>query len=600
MGAAAVVLGLFVASSSVATGTDAAALGDLGDLPLSAEDLALLDALADTATATAERKPWWPAPQGAQLVPRARLVEPSARSVREAFVVAPTVVGTLRGGRRLALTIDGTRIDPIVPNATETWMGIDPRFLGASTIGRGAALVRDPRSDAARLELMLTPAPDSAGIDIRTSALARSADRSAGAFVGMGAANRLSGVSIGGLVERFSPTRTITPANNEFVGSPGRRFAVSSRGRILGASDDWLRLDAGFDFVALEPNGIDTISAHHAHFRASARAGAFEASVKSGVVGYDGDTDATSVSGGVTARYRPLSWLSFEAGGEGALGQIERPAGGHLDRAEAFAGARVDTEHFAAALAARYARYDAGYGDTTVDEGRFLVGGNASAVLFGPLSLRVSASQGMTPHVPAYVASSSLVEPITGHEKSFTVEGGPQFVTESLWLSVNVFAVWLDDTFLGLAGGPVVPGDGRLLGVEAEGRWRLTEDLALASSIGWSSIDALLTARAEGVPTLRWFGAVRYDLPSRDAFFSAYARGTTSSPDAAVFVDVFQRDNTRYVGSQRLGAMAGLALGYGFTLRALIDNVLDQIVVPHDVVGAGTGIDLRVTLAYED
>lgn len=600
MGTGLIALQLVVMSSTVtasaadaASSTVADALG-LDDLPLSEEDLALLEAL-DTETPTvAEHPPWWPPPDGAvRRVARVRLIEPVARSIAESFEALPTRVGTVRSGRRVSVLVDGVRIDPILPDAGRLWLSRDARLTSSVGLSASADLARDPRTHVGAIDVQMWR-PSNTGVE--ASAFARTADRSAGAFAAGGVAGDAgyAGIAVYGARQGSLRIQTIT-ASAELPAAQ-QRFGATAR--AAHAITDWAAVSAGLDFETADPDGPRGYQLL-GFVRGALQGQRGEAEVRYAYVRYDSDVvlrsarvDRVDASGA----FFVTDHLTAIGGGALAFGRVDLSSL-RQDQLEGFVGLRLDTDAIDGELVARWV--DA---TSTELDGREvttsvpLFGGHVTWQIAEPLALRVKASQGSSVLPPAYVAAG-----FDDHERSFTAEVGPLLTLDDLWLSAHLFSTWLTDTTaFDRDAGTLVSRDGSWYGAEATGAWSITDALSIAGLVALTRPVTDGDVRIDGVPSVRWFGSVRYDIWAHDLFFSAFARGVTTPlfDEAPRAIIDPTRLNGPLGGGQRFGASAGLGVGYGLTVRATVENALDEVVVHHNRVAPGSGVDLRVALDW--
>lgn len=603
MGIGLVALQIVVASSTVTSSTVAVGLAEtatdaleLDDLPLSEEELALLEAL-DTETATvAPRAPWWPAPDadGRQRVARARIVEPVARTLTEAFDIAPTRVGTVRSGRRVAVHVDGVPIAPVVPYASQLWMRRDPRLTSSVVLSPSSRLADDARTSVGRLDLTMFSGPDvGAGADV--SAVARTADRSAGVFAGAGYRGSSVGASGALYAGRRGATRIPTVTGIREASTAERNYGATLRGRI--APMDRVEFSGGLDLEVADDHedragyGMGFLRAELLGDAANARFtfAHFDYRFVNGTA----RTERVDASGA----WRLSSMVELFGGGSFALTSYDiddaSPPTRQHDQFEGFAGGRLDTARFDLELTTRWvdARTK---GATDLQTSTPLFGGQATLDVIEPLAIRLSVAQGLT-------ADPIIAWTNDAYERSVTAELGPLLRLEDLWVQMSVFASWLiDSPAFESTTGELARDDGHWIGFEATGQWSITEALTVAGVVAWTRPSEDDERQIDGVPSVRWYGSARYDLFEPDVYFTIFGRGA-SSPFAEVPARVVIEpwvDNDPLAASMRFGASAGLGLGNGLRLWATVENVLDEVVVNHDRNEPAAGVDLRVMLGW--
>lgn len=524
-----------------------------------------------------------------QRIPRARLLDSIGRTLAESFDRAPSPIGTVRGGRRVALSVDGVRIDPIVEDARRRWLAFDPKAVDHVDVSTAFASTSDPRTEVARADITMRAAPeDGAFLDVFGTG--RSADRSAGVFVAGGAGGEDLGFAASAHVDRDGATRIATITGTDELGDPRRRFGGSFRGRWDAGA---VRVTAGADIDDAD------VRTHLVYTRAALRLEGLAVDLHGAQLGYG--ADASTYQLGLDAALALAGPFALLAGGALASGAVDTAsAAGALDRYEAYVGVRLDTAIFDATVSARWARYETRFGPRAVETNALLLGAVAEVALAAPLALRLSAQQGIRALAPTTLGT--VEAPPGGQERSTTIDVGPILRFDSFWLRADVFVTWFDDTLLyRFPANATSVGDGRWYGIEAEGAWSITDALSFAGAVAWTRPEAdAEDAYLDGVPSVRWFGALRYDLLAQGAYFSIHARGVSApliDSAARVVVDPLVR-NAPLRSSRSFGASAGFFLGAGFSLRATVENVLDEVVVRHDVVAPGAGVDLRVMLGY--
>ncbi|MCA9548433.1 MAG: hypothetical protein KC933_00260, partial [Myxococcales bacterium] len=174
------------AGSAVPPTSTAAA--DLGEIPLSDEELALLEALATSSAAAEVPAPTAPPSRlvadrwGRRRVAEADLTAPAARSVDEALETQPVLRGGWRYGPNAAVMVEGLLIESRVARAV--WRRADPFLFEALTLDE----LGDHAGVSDALGGALTLSVHRAGARARgeAAALVRTADRGAAAQVDVG------------------------------------------------------------------------------------------------------------------------------------------------------------------------------------------------------------------------------------------------------------------------------------------------------------------------------------------------------------------------------------------------------------------------------
>ena len=608
-------------------------LDDLGELPLSPAELALLEALAATTstaagprTAAQPGQPW-PPPEPLRhpltLVGTGALTEPVARTLAEAFELLPTLGGTPRGARRTELFIEEALLEPLLdprgPSAT-SWLGLDPRLLDAAGILVPGSLALGSRGAGGALLLLPKAAPEDPRLHFGATATARSGDRSGGLL--LDAAGGVSGATAR-LQLGFDELGALRiPAEHEraSLDTAARRWIASARLRLLGREGDPLRLTAGADLhrieglprldAAGEVLGVERLSQRHLAFgrieAGSAERGAslFASHAAESRRINLGSGDLTSASRTLQARLTghlsPISALTLRAGASALASSLELSGDGegHRRRFEGFVTAELDTPSLEAALTARLAHQASqlerpGAPARELAATLPLVQGSLHIPLAAGFGLRAGATRGM--YVPTPLELGALPEGAAPIERSLTFEAGPSVRAERLWLDLTAFTTRLEDT-LEVSTGRLL-GPTRVAGAELTGRFTPGRGLLLAAAVTWAeAVEHDGGLDVDVPPSLQAFAALRLELPAARAFLQVHGRAG-SDPLRLWSHRAEERalDPSAFV---RLGAAGALDLGAGLRLHLALENAFDQ---RHRLPGAAlpaAGVDLRVALSF--
>jgi hypothetical protein len=575
----------------------AAEPGGLDELPLSDEELALLDALA--ATSTVEAPPPAPPPfplasdrLGRRVLRGPDLATTAARSVDEALETQPVLRGGWRYGPAAAVTVDGLLMESRVARAV--WRRADPFLFGRLSLAElgDRAVVSDALGGG--LELASRRAGPDAHAE--AAALVRTADRGLAAQ---------ADVDAGGA--RASARAFATAGHEESLQLSADRSpsALDEAGQRLGAGAHarW----------ALTPDLRVEATALHSHEAGPARHlgldGATEASAQLLTVGLAAGTASTGVelllghdrAGLEEAPRLEQGWQARLQGRWAPLDAVRLDATAFVRRGTTAVGARGGSRLHAAGAAgvagalgplSGRAAIRLAHLATEVDE--------QAAHLTTPLpelhlhlglggfGLRAHLARGvaLAPPTDVLLYGASL-RPRDSWAASF----GPTWRSDRLHVDLVASAVWIRD--LATVSGEE---DVRVLALELTGGARLAPGLTLAFAAAWAEGEAATSATARlEVPNLRGHLALRYTLPVRRAFIELRARG--SSPRWALLTALVPEDDP-WFGFVRVGAMGGVDLGAGLRLEATVENALDRRVRRLDTAAPDAGVELRVRLVW--
>lgn len=612
------VLAVATSSGAVVTAESATSADDLGDVPLSAEDLALLDALATTSTPAPQRvepnAAPSPGPNPTRRYTRAGLIETQARTVPEAIAGLPTVGWSHRGVERATVLYDGVELEPSSSGAaTFGWLGTDPRFFGAVGLAAGPSL--SEVSDGGQASVTLESPTPALRPEAEVAANLHSADRSNSTFVfGAGAL----GPGQGHLGLSYLDTRPLRIApdvdENSRYGQ-SQRWNGTARLHLFGGTTEGLRLTAGGDLDRLQNQvlydalgrraGRDEVSQRHLAFLrfdwSDARGEAFlvgahqglrrERTEESGATRLD-RSDQLQLRG--RAHYRLIGDLHLGAGGIVAAGP-SRGLGytGRSLRAEGWASLEFLGDSFRARAGGRFVHRKIeldGVGVLNVDRPLGEVGLELGAAQ--PLAVQVVLRQGLaTPSIETWYRVQSRA-PNQEAETNWTLEVGPRLQLGEAWLNLVGFYQSRSGALVAeRLASPTV--DLEVLGLEFESRvpvgpWTFALAAAWADPRG---PDGRPVVRA---PALEFLGSVRHGFEFRDAYFEVHLRAGTSGLHVLSTSPGFEP--SPYL---RLGLRAGMDLGWGLRLGLAVENALDRPIVFPDTVVPSPGLDVAATLSWD-
>lgn len=609
-----------VAAVSTATRGDAldALLADIGEVPLSDSELELLAALGpDTATVARTATLARPAPgvvRPAYLATRAARIETVARSTREALESIPTPAVGFRMMRARVL-YEGLLLPPFA----EAFLDADVRTFG--TVALAPSSSRRIHAAGAAGTLSLEGVAPEAALSAEASLLARSADRSAGAYGAVGGgADFLSGrASVS-----YQDFRALRTPDGPSAHGRGRRLTASGRAVAFGRPSDVVRislgadLDRGFDTRIVDSGAVRGVAPLDQRLLTFGRldlglGDVWGLSVLGGYFELDQrqqldevaevDVSARLYQGRFLAFYRPVEAFGLQLGGHAAYGEGDAPDPRSRRELEAFLFADLDAGFLLASAGARVAhqRFEFGTFGREAEALRVLPQADLFIPLGGPFGVRAGFEMGMALPGAGLLAPSSPSPSLP--ETSRTVEGGPAVRGGGYWLDLTAFASWIDNplTFTPDVTPDVDASRLRVLGVELEGAWAIGAGFEAA----WSGQLAEAVDRDRGVstdlaPLLSGALSLRYTFEARGAFIELRTRGATNP-----FVLLGDRPEERYTiggrplrGFVRVAILGGLDLGAGLRLHLFVENAVDDAYQLHTREVPGTGVDLRANLSW--
>lgn len=632
----------------------------IDELELSDEDLALLAALdagTSSTTSTTAIAPWWlapaPLPRPTLILPRTRSREAAARSLSEVFETFPTAVETarrfvpgdgaiIRGqtGHRVGLSIDGVPLHHALSRSRETagWWTLDPWMLDTVVVERPGLIGASPRGSAGSIAVFGVAPPVHPGIEEEAEVSARSADRSTTTHLALGAAGALAAVRVAGGYSDHRPLRISTSKTGADLGSGHQRVAATARARVLGRTDDPLRISAGVDFDRLlnvlrtdltgGGDNTDDPLVDRAHdrlltfLRLDAGGEDLDGSllaarqVFSRRFGPRSDGSRTSEEEAVSwfvrgaLRLSLLPSLTARAGGLAELSDaaLATPSGtdGQLGDTRCYTGfvaLDLAMEWLSAYTVVALVRSTSSLaGLEPLSETTPLTQGGARLALLGPLGLRLGWSQGL--YLPNVRDRLDASVPL-GAERSLTLDGGPSLYSELGFLELIAFATWIHDAIepVSISRSRLVNvSDVALLGVELSGGVSLAEGLRAAGVLTWTEgRDRASDAPVVTFPTVTGRASVRYDLGVRDAFLEAHVRGTSRPLYVLALRAADPPPSISEVAPASFaaaGVTGGVDLGAGLRLTIALENVFDTAYRAPTSLVPGAGVDLRASLSH--
>jgi hypothetical protein len=583
-------------------------LDEIGDAPLTEEELALLadlEARTSTPAVTATiTRAFGIRPR--TLVPRTERIETGARSVREALESLPVPWVSARMLRRRVLLED-----VLLPTFMEGIVESDVRAFGLTVVSPRSSRVEHASGAHGTLALYgVVPEP---GLHLEAAAEGRSADRASGLYGAAGGGVDVAAVRAS---VSYDDRRGVRTPAGESPHSKGERWVASLRAAFGG--DFVLRGSIGADLdraqnVRVVGDGGDLVGIMpldqrlFTFGRIDAGEGRWGASLLGSYQRLDRsfeiegfrvlDLGVEAVQGRLLAFVQPLDWLTLRGGAHvmfadaGELMHTRREI-------EGFLSIEVATPFLDALAAVRLAHQRSeGIVPVPFDGLGVLPEAALHIPIVGPLGVRGAFEMGMT------VGAEGLLAPATLEERTVAFEGGPSLRGSSYALDLVVFSAWIDRPV------PFVPdatsrdppaGALRLAGVELEGSGRIGPVEILATGQLAEAVDRDTSRAAHVAPIASGLLAIRYHFDVRRAFLEARVRGA-SRPfeilgDEPSMDYAIQRRPLRAFA--RVGLAGGLDLGLGFEALLSIENALDRSYQLQTSEEPGAGIDLRATLAY--
>ena len=540
--------------------TSATAAEDLFDaLPLSADDLALIEALADTASAAdpvdaplvfiegadvvAER--WIDAGLG-RTVAENLDARPTLLVMRRRSVARDTLVLRGRGGHRVDVRVDGVRLHDAASNVIDdarTWL-VDPWSVERAIVGTRS------------VELFGATPRD--GPHSRARIIGRGADRSSGAYAAGEVGDGEAGFRVGA---GYADQRALSlGGRTDAPDSAHQRIHAAGRAHVLG---ERVRLGLDFDRVLNPPgDAVDAVQRRMIFGHVLLGDDRLLADVLVAHQSFDNPAGPRSASQSLqlaaSARMRFNADFAARVGAEASLSTADLGRSfGRSDRVDAFFGADLATDFLEGHADLRVAHGRSEFG--TLDTSATQLAGDALVRLtvFDPFFFHVGFDRGLVlPSADDLRRANAGIQP----EVFTTVEAGPALEVSGADVAIVGFVTFVDDALTPVAD-VLANRDERLAGLEARGRWQVVRGLFLEGACAWT--DGQL-----GVTRLH----ARYELDVRNAFVEMSTRLTR---DAA-----------------RVRLLGGTDIGAGFRVDLAVDNALDS----DD--GLASGLDVRAALTH--
>ncbi|MBK6687812.1 MAG: TonB-dependent receptor [Deltaproteobacteria bacterium] len=600
--------------SLIATATSA---DEVGDLPLSLEELALLETLA-TATTSAPLlvppifEPPALGPASGRHLGRTRLVETGARTVVEALSLLPGLGWSHRGAERATLIYDGVELEPFPSSpGANGWLGVDPRFFGGVRLRPSAGL--NASSDGARPSLELEHRPIPGAWSSEANTLLHSADRSSSLYgaVQGGVGPVSASLALAYLDQK--PLRIAPEVDESARYGEAQRWNGSARLHLWGDEEAGLQLTAGGDLDRQQNQviydslgrslGRDELGQRHLGFLRldwrGPRGSLFLVGAHQGWRRQRTDpngerldrADQLQLRG--SAQYRLWGELEGEVGGLLAAGP-SRGTGyrGRAQRAEAFVSLSSTWSRLLARASARYSHRQVELDEVGVAQAdRLLAEGALELGVVGPLSLSAAFRQGhQLPTVEAWHQIRGRAQTLP-QSTEWIAEVGPRLRFGDAFVDLVAYyqnrdEVLLPDnlgsTFLAL----------NTAGLELEGAVPLG-GFTFAGALAWAEVRGPADRPYLRSPSLEGLLSVRHDFAARQAFLEVHLRGGTSGLHLWSEAPAFQPDP--YL---RAGLRGGLDLGLGLSLLLAVENAFDRPIVLPDTLVPSAGLDLSASLTW--
>lgn len=547
----------------VLTATGAAAL--VPDAPpLSAEDLALIEALDDEPeVALAIVEDARPSALLARTVAETIAGTPlPVAFLRDAFGLAQPVVRG-RAGHRLAISVDGVPLRHALSTVdfSDAAATVEPWRLAAIELDRGALI------------LASLPPPESGATTTALRILGRSSDRSGAGHAALAGAVEGAAIWAGG---------GFTGADAG-AANTGHRGSGSGRARLLEL--EALSVELGFDWEDITAGTSATQRGDRARKLAFIR-GLLGGEAAGGTV--TGAYHRFDLAAGraehliaiAEAHVAPWTPLTLQASGQVDTGTTD--GDGQQLAVEARLGGGLSFEAVQLQLAGGL-----DYGETTqgaVETDGLSVASEAQLTVLAadPVHFDVRFEQGL--RLPSVGDLRQAVGALVA-EHTIAVSGGPALVLTQLHLRIDGFYERLTDAIERDGAGRLENVDVvELAGLEARGRVSVVEGLTVAGAMSWTH-----ASQRRFVPGALAKVHVRYDLPVRRAFIEAALSIAMASPNATRSVDPLVRASVH----------GGVDLFAGLRLDAVVANVFDSPDVLYGSAATEPGIDLRVALSHD-
>ncbi len=620
-----------VETTSVALGLEGSetvsstASGDLllEDLPLTDEELRLLDSLKATSTAS-NSAPSRIILDPALHVPRSRLHGRNARSVGEAlreeatsfstrrtFVSGESPVFLGRTGQRVGLAMDGLELRHALDSLDQsTALGlIDPWILEAVRIRRSAPLSTGGFSGHGQLSLTGRAPRARAGLTSELRGLGRLADRSSGFRGALDAGIDDAAISVSGGYSDHDPMRD--GAGRHQAGTGDEESSLSSRARLWDAEAHGIQVDLGFDLFRVTnakrfdlDGRIDRLrsmvsgfgrvhgGSKTTRFRLQAGVRRFETSTEpaGGGTRFEDDADVLQLDGELRQQLAEVFWLSAFGGAytSGAYGAAVR---GRMLRASGGVAAELEWETFSlrAAVRAGHAKSDDEFGKESA--GVFVL--PELKLGYSPLAhFTVLLGYQEAIHQPT-VLDLSFARAALELEHARTVDLSFMYEPDTFGVRIGSSVSFVSNP-VALQANVASNGDvGAVLGGELETSLRPLRGFELVVLFALTrGLGAEAQSFIEGGTAA---ARLRYELGVRGAYVELAARHAFPFPRTDGDLDPIRR---RAWAMPFVSVGGGLELGYGFGLQLQVANAFD---VPERELNSDIprpGIDLRLALDH--
>ncbi len=545
-----VLAGCWAAQVDSSTVVQTSSAADIDLLPLSPEDLALLEALTSTPTPPVVR---WPAPGPVRPIPGVRWRETVARTTADALRSLPVLGGTLRLAAPLVLR-DGVLLEPLASAEPDPLgLGADPWLLTGSLRGR-ADPRRTGRAWHGQLDL------ESNATENEVMLYTRSADRSAGVGAQGGWRGEDAQVWAGALGNAGGDLRLRAASGRLELPREGKNAQLSARGAMgrFSVGADWAYLERASDLSGIQRN-LElqrTLAFARATWDYLVLQTSYQAARERWTDGGEQTADLDAL------QLRADAQVPWDAGQvfAGVFGNQAWRRAKPLTAAELYLGSNFVANYISAQVVGRalYRRADT---DATAWA--------ADLALEGPLGAL------------SWYLEGGRGAGAADHPLRFSIEGawhgggGLRWQGEAGWAALGGYH-WRHQRY-------------RLSGVEAEGAWWPTAGCTVAAILAWGVAEED-TQPLIAAPTVRGHVSVRYDFES-NAWLELHGRGVSGPVPS----DLRSRNFAPWL---RLGMLAGVRLGAGFGLALAVENALDVSLVEPDTGLPGAGIDLSVRLGW--
>lgn len=639
-----------VSATATVTSPPPPAPAELGDAPLSPEDLALIAALeggTETATtpaaaATPATIVWDPREQ----LLSTELAEVVPRSVAEAVHAAPSVFETRRsylpgdrfsargrGTARVLVLLDGVRLDdPLTSIAGDAVTAtLDPGMLARTRLTSGAVLSESAAASAGVVALERTFPEVGPHLATHATVASRTADRSSEARVAAEGGAGPVGLRAEASYADFGAYQLGSSAD-DYLGAH-QRTNLALRGQVFGREREPLRIRLGFDYDRLlnvirfdlsptvryvdrfrsrrlffgeltlggATRGLRVLFAQQEHRLERSRINSRE------IIG-ESDANTAELRGDGTWMITPE--LSLLGGAAMSLSSAKAEStvlifpffdalSDHAERFGGYVGARWSPGPIELSATARleHARAESAGEALSLSDTSILGEVRATVTLVEPL--RIYAGWARTSRLPTLgdLALPLLRGPTPPAERSDTFELGPVLQLSSFELGATAFATRsiaaLEPT---LAGIDTV--DLWLYGVESRVGWRPLAGLVVLGAVTWA--DGRVDGSGERPSELsgfRWHTDARYDIGVHGGFIELGLRGSFPGPDPSAF-DRAQFDAPSRLRWLLVSARGGADLGLGFRAILALENAFDTPSRSFASSVENVGIDLRLMLEH--